>query len=63
MSHHAQTVFKRSLVLDAHSNGLVCPSQRQLVQLVVDGLDLLIKIEKKLRAGESADDLIPAGAK
>ena len=37
--------------------------QRQLVQLVVDGLDLLIKIEKKLRAGESADDLIPAGAK
>ncbi len=37
--------------------------QRQLVQLVVDGLDLLIKMEKKLRAGESIDDMIPAGAK
>ena len=37
--------------------------QLELVQLVVDGLDLLIKMEKKLAAGESIDDLMPAGAK
>jgi len=35
-------------------------SEVQLVQLVVDGVNLLIKMEKALEKGESIDSLIPA---
>lgn len=34
-------------------------SERDLVQLLIDGVDLLIQMDKKLGAGESIDDLIP----
>jgi len=29
------------------------------MQLLIDGVDLLIKMEKRLEAGEAIDDLIP----
>ncbi|XP_070559688.1 creatine kinase, flagellar-like isoform X2 [Ptychodera flava] len=35
-------------------------SEVELVQMVINGVQLLIKMEKKLKAGESIDDLIPA---
>ena len=38
-------------------------SEVSLVQMVVDGLRLLIEMEKKLEAGESVDDLIPSEQK
>ena len=38
-------------------------SEVHLVQNVIDGLHLLIKMEKKLEAGEDIADLIPEGAK
>jgi creatine kinase len=34
-------------------------SEVQLVQMVCDGITLLVKMEKKLAAGESIDDLMP----
>ncbi|XP_077865507.1 creatine kinase, flagellar-like isoform X1 [Saccoglossus kowalevskii] len=37
-------------------------SEVQLVQLVVDGIKLLVEMEKKLEKGEAIDDLVP-GAK
>ena len=37
--------------------------QREFVQLLIDGVTKLIQMEKKLEAGESIDDLIPASAK
>ena len=33
--------------------------QREFVQLVVDGVEKLIQIEKRLEDGESIDDLMP----
>lgn len=35
-------------------------SEVELVQQVVDGVKLLIEMEKKLEKGESIDDLLPA---
>jgi creatine kinase len=37
--------------------------QVQLVQLVIDGVNLLIEMEKRLEKGRKIDDLLPAGAK
>ena len=36
-------------------------SEVQLVQAVVDGVDLLVKMEKALMAGKGINDLLPAG--
>jgi len=36
--------------------------QREFVQLVIDGVEALIKMEKRLEEGESIDDLVPASA-
>jgi len=38
-------------------------SEVELVQFVVDGVHLLVKMEKTLEAGESIDDLIPLEGK
>jgi len=38
-------------------------SEVQLVQLVVDGVNLLIEMEKRLEKNKKIDDLIPAGSK
>lgn len=38
-------------------------SEVELVQYVVDGVKLLIQMEKKLEKGESIDSLIPAEKK
>ena len=35
-------------------------SEVELVQFVVDGVNLLVKMEKALEKGESIDDLMPA---
>jgi len=35
-------------------------SEVELVQGVIDGVSLLIDMEKRLEKGESVDDLIPA---
>lgn len=35
-------------------------SEVELVQMVVDGVKLLIEMEKRLEKGQSIDDLIPA---
>ena len=37
--------------------------QVSLVQQVVDGVNLLVEMEKKLEKKESIDDLLPAGCK
>ena len=34
-------------------------SEVELVQFVIDGVNLLVQMEKKLEKGESIDDLIP----
>lgn len=34
-------------------------SEVELVQMVVDGVNLLVEMEKHLEAGESIDDLMP----
>lgn len=34
-------------------------SEVELVQVVVDGVNLLVDMEKKLMAGESIDNLVP----
>lgn len=34
-------------------------SEVELVQMVVDGVNLLVDMEKRLEAGESIDDIIP----
>ncbi len=34
-------------------------SEVELVQMVVDGVKLLIEMEKRLEAGQSIDDLMP----
>jgi creatine kinase len=38
-------------------------SEVELVQQVVDGVRLLVDMEKKLQSGESIDELVPEGAK
>lgn len=38
-------------------------SEVELVQMVVDGVKLLIEMEKKLEKNESIDDLLPANFK
>lgn len=35
-------------------------SEVDLVQMVVDGIKLLVEMEKKLEKGQSIDDLMPA---
>ena len=35
--------------------------QVELIQIVIDGVNLLIEMEKKLEASESIDSLLPAG--
>lgn len=34
-------------------------SEVELVQMVVDGVNLLVEMEKQLEAGESIDDMMP----
>ena len=38
-------------------------SQRQFVQLVIDGVMKIIEMEKRLEQNKSIDDLLPAGLK
>ena len=38
-------------------------SEVELVQFVVDGVNLLVDMEKKLEAGESIDSMIPTEKK
>ena len=38
-------------------------SQVQLLQLLVDGVNLLIEMEKRLEKGKKINDLIPAEAR
>ena len=33
--------------------------QREFVQLLIDGIEKLIEMEKRLEAGQSIDDLVP----
>ena len=35
-------------------------SEVELVQLLVDGVDLMIQMERRLEKGEEIDDLIPS---
>ena len=37
--------------------------QVQLVQIVVDGINSLIEMEKRLEKGKKIDDLLPKGVK
>jgi len=34
--------------------------QREFVQLLIDGVEKLIEMEKRLEEGKSIDDLVPA---
>merc|ERR1719300_1587000 len=44
---------------DISNNDRLGNSERELVQKVCDGVNLFIKMEQKLEAGESIDDLLP----
>lgn len=35
--------------------------QVELIQIVIDGVNLLIEMEKKLEAGQAIDSLLPKG--
>jgi len=37
----------------------VCGVQREFVQLLIDGVEKLIEMEKRLEEGKSIDDIIP----
>ena len=37
--------------------------QREFVQLLIDGIEKLIEMEKRLEEGKSIDDLVPASVK
>lgn len=47
-------------VFDISNADRLGSSEVQQVQLVVDGVKLMIEMEKKLEKGESIDDMIPA---
>jgi len=46
---------------DISNSDRIGVSEVQLVQLVIDGVDLLVKMEKALMAGEKIDSLLPEG--
>ncbi|KAK2194005.1 hypothetical protein NP493_3g02057 [Ridgeia piscesae] len=50
-------------VYDISNAARLKKSEREFVQLVIDGVEKLIQIEKALEEGNSIDDLIPADAK
>ena len=56
---HIQTTLIASIVLTAG----ILVAQVSLVQTVVDGVNLLVEMEKRLEKKESIDDLMPAGCK
>lgn len=47
-------------VFDISNADRLGSSEVQQVQLVVDGVKLMVEMEKKLEKGESIDDMIPA---
>jgi creatine kinase len=47
-------------VYDISNRARLKKSEREFVQLVIDGVNTLIEMEKRLEAGKSIDDLIPA---
>lgn len=47
-------------VYDISNSARLKKTEREFVQLVIDGVEKLIEMEKRLEAGESIDDLVPA---
>jgi len=50
-------------VYDISNAARLKKSEREFVQLVIDGVTKLIEMDKRLEEGKSIDDLIPEGAK
>merc|ERR1712080_306347 len=50
-------------VYDISNRARLKRSELEFVQLLIDGVEKLIEMEKRLEAGKSIDDLIPASAK
>lgn len=46
-------------VYDISNRARLKKSEREFVQLLIDGVEKLIEMEKRLAAGKSIDDLIP----
>lgn len=46
-------------VFDISNSDRLGFSEVELVQMVVDGVKLLVEMEKKLEAGESIEELMP----
>jgi len=50
-------------VYDVSNRARLKKSEREFVQLLIDGVNKLIEIEKRLEEGKSIDDLLPANCK
>lgn len=50
-------------VYDISNSARLKKTERQFVQDVIDGVNLMIQMEKRLEEGKSIDDLLPPGAK
>jgi len=50
-------------VYDVSNRARLKKSEREFVQLVIDGVNKLIQLEQALEAGKPIDDLLPAGCK
>ncbi|KAK2154015.1 hypothetical protein LSH36_279g03125 [Paralvinella palmiformis] len=50
-------------VYDISNSARLKKSERGFVQDVIDGIELMIQMEKRLEEGKSIDDLLPPGAK
>lgn len=50
-------------VYDISNQARLKSTEREFVQQVIDGVNVLIEMEKRLEQGKAIDDLIPAGAK
>jgi len=50
-------------VYDVSNRARLKKSEREFVQLVIDGVNKLIEMEKALEAGKPIDDLLPANCK
>jgi creatine kinase len=48
-------------IYDISNRARLKKSEREFVQLLIDGVNKLIEMEKRLEEGKSIDDLIPAG--
>jgi len=50
-------------VYDVSNRARLKKSEREFVQLVIDGINKLIEMEKKLEEGKPIDDMLPANCK